>query len=187
MSSNAVKHGLLAQAVLLPDEDPAAFQVFVDDLLADLKPEGAVERLLAEQIVDLGWRLRRLRRIEAGLIVRGQAVADEEWFRKEAEDLEFRERDMAMDRLLIQHGIVPPDMLVAVSQPERYAALHQLADEATELGRSDLPRLGGVFVRDAVGGDAFSKVNRYETAMARRLSRPLDEFRASQQARRAMT
>lgn len=184
VSSNAVTHGLLAQGVLLPDEDAEAFLVFADDLLADLKPDGAVERLLAEQIVDLGWRLRRLRRIEAGLIVREEAVADQEWLRREAETLEFRERDIALDRLLMQHGITPPDMLVAVSQPERYVELLELADEAADRRRSDLARLGEVFVQDAVGGDAFSKVNRYETAIARRLSRTLDEFREAQQARR---
>jgi hypothetical protein len=186
VSSNAVKHGLLTEAALLPEEDEAAFQIFADDLLADLKPEGAVERLLAEQIVDLGWRLRRVRRIETGLIIRGKAVADEDWFRGKVEELEFRESDIAQNRLLMQHGIIPPDMLVAVSQPERYVALLESADEAAEVGRSDLARLGEVFVRDAVGGDVFSKVSRYETAIARRLSRTLDEFRAAQQARREL-
>jgi hypothetical protein len=187
VSSNAVKHGLLVQAALLPDEDAEAFGAFADDLLADLKPEGAVERLLAEQIIDLGWRLGRVRRMEAGLIVREEALADEEWLRKEAEQLEIREHDLALNRVLMDHGIVPGDMLVGVSQPERYVALLEMADEAAQLRRSDLARLGEVFARDAVGGDALSKVSRYETAIARRLSRALDEFRTAQQARRERT
>jgi hypothetical protein len=183
VASNAVKHGILAQGVLLADEDQEVFQAFAYDLLADLKPEGAVERLLSEQIIDLGWRLRRARRAEAGLIARWQAVADEEWFRAKAEDLEIREGDIAMDRVLMQHGIVPANLLVAISQPECHTALLEAAETAAALGRGDLARLGEAFVRDAVGGDAIFKLNRYETALARRLSRTLEEFRAAQQAR----
>ena len=34
VSSNPIKHGLLAQAALLPSEDEEAFDSFADDLLA---------------------------------------------------------------------------------------------------------------------------------------------------------
>src|SRR6476620_6454932 len=79
VSRNALKHGLLAQAAVLPGEDEEAFTKFADDLLAELQPVGAQEGLVAEAIVTFWWRLQRAARVEAGLFVRGQAIAEEEW------------------------------------------------------------------------------------------------------------
>jgi hypothetical protein len=59
VSLNALKHGLLAKTARLPDEDEETFRIFADDLLTDLQPVGAVESLLAEEIINLAWRLRR--------------------------------------------------------------------------------------------------------------------------------
>jgi hypothetical protein len=59
----------------------------------------------------------------------------------------------------------------------------RLATEAVGRRRSDLGRLGDAFARDAAGGNAFSKIARYETAIDRRLSRKLEELRILQEAR----
>jgi hypothetical protein len=64
---NALKHGLLAQEVLLPDEDEKVLMEFDERLRAELRPEGEMEDLLVEQIVATQWRLRRMRRVEAGV------------------------------------------------------------------------------------------------------------------------
>ena len=64
---NALKHGLLAQEVLLPEEDEVALRELDERLRAELRPEGEMEDLLVEQIVATQWRLRRMRRVEAGV------------------------------------------------------------------------------------------------------------------------
>src|SRR5918995_3036891 len=64
---NAVKHGLLAQEVLLQEEDEEALRELDERLRAELRPEGEMEDLLVEQIVAAQWRLRRTRRVEAGV------------------------------------------------------------------------------------------------------------------------
>jgi hypothetical protein len=64
---NALKHGLLAQEVLLPEEDEEALRELDERLRAELRPEGEMEDLLVEQIVATQWRLRRMRRVEAGV------------------------------------------------------------------------------------------------------------------------
>src|SRR5918912_4277830 len=64
---NAVKHGLLSQEVLLPGEDEAALNELSERLMSELQPEGEMEGLLVEQIIAAIWRLRRLRRVEAGI------------------------------------------------------------------------------------------------------------------------
>ena len=64
---NALRHGLLSQEVLLPGEDEAALQELGESLVADLRPEGALEILLVEDIIAAHWRLRRLRRVETDM------------------------------------------------------------------------------------------------------------------------
>lgn len=64
---NALKHGLTAQHVTLFDERLEDFEGFHAELLAALRPEGAVEMALAERAVLCAWRLRRVYRIETGL------------------------------------------------------------------------------------------------------------------------
>src|SRR5918997_4384401 len=64
---NALKHGLLAQEVLLQEEDEQALRELDERLRAELRPEGEIEDLLVEQIVAAQWRLRRMRRSAAGI------------------------------------------------------------------------------------------------------------------------
>jgi hypothetical protein len=52
---------------LLPEEDEEVLRELDERLRAELRPEGEVEDLLVEQIVANQWRLRRMRRVEAGV------------------------------------------------------------------------------------------------------------------------
>ena len=67
-SLNAFRHGLTSQIIVLPIEDRAYYASFCKELFADLKPEGAVERLLAQAICDNAWRLERARNMEANIL-----------------------------------------------------------------------------------------------------------------------
>jgi hypothetical protein len=64
---NALKHGLLAEEVLLPGEDEEALRGLSEHLRAELQPVGYLEDLLVERIIAAYWRLRRLGRVEAGI------------------------------------------------------------------------------------------------------------------------
>jgi hypothetical protein len=66
-SHNAVKHGLLAEQVVIHGEDPAQFELYRAGMLAELAPEGAVEEMLAERAVSLAWRLRRAERLQSAV------------------------------------------------------------------------------------------------------------------------
>ena len=67
---NARTHGLRSQEVLLSGEDEEALKDLDENLRAELKPVGELENLLVDGIVAAQWRLRRLRRVEAGIFVR---------------------------------------------------------------------------------------------------------------------
>ncbi|MEN6338469.1 MAG: hypothetical protein ABFE01_29790 [Phycisphaerales bacterium] len=66
-SRNAVKHGLLAEQVVIHGEDPAEFDLYRQGMLEELAPEGAVETMLAERAVSLAWRLRRAERLQSAV------------------------------------------------------------------------------------------------------------------------
>jgi hypothetical protein len=72
---NAVKHGVLAKVLVLPDEDKAAVDEYRRELLEQLRPVGKLERVLAERIVLLSLRLERTARMEAEILDAGQVEA----------------------------------------------------------------------------------------------------------------
>jgi hypothetical protein len=69
-SRNALKHGLrAAKHLVLPAEDPGAFGALEAALLEELAPEGAIQTVLARQVVSAAWRLARVERMEAELLI----------------------------------------------------------------------------------------------------------------------
>lgn len=70
VGQNAVSHGLLAgpENVVLPGEDRDVFDAFKKGLHKDLAPVGEMEALLVDRIISSAWRLRRLQRIELGIL-----------------------------------------------------------------------------------------------------------------------
>ena len=68
VSKNAVKHGLFSHENVIKCEKQSDFDEFREELLAGLKPDGAVEAMLAERIVDLSWRLKRAERMSNEVI-----------------------------------------------------------------------------------------------------------------------
>jgi hypothetical protein len=61
---NAVTHGLTAQTAVLPGEDPGELEALGKSLMRQLKPRGVVQRIIAERVVSLAWKLRRVARAE---------------------------------------------------------------------------------------------------------------------------
>ena len=68
VAQNAIKHGLLAQRVVVKGEDPGEFALYRERMLEDLEPMGSVEEILAERVVNLAWRLRRAERLEGAAL-----------------------------------------------------------------------------------------------------------------------
>ena len=67
-SLNALRHGLNAQAVLLPHEDALAFDRQNQKWFNDLKPKGALEDQLVQSLADLAWRINRMRNMETNIL-----------------------------------------------------------------------------------------------------------------------
>jgi hypothetical protein len=67
---NAIKHGLLAKRIVFRNEaEEAEFQALMDDLEKEFRPEGVLERMLAEEMgvnwwklqIEEGWEVQEIR------------------------------------------------------------------------------------------------------------------------------
>jgi hypothetical protein len=75
---NALKHGMRARTIVLPGEDPAAFQARRDSWTARLQPRDDFETFLVERVVQVSWQLDRVDRAQAArLDDRARAAASD--------------------------------------------------------------------------------------------------------------
>ena len=68
VSQNAVKHGLTAHRDVISFESQADFDLYRQNFLDELDPQGPTESMLAERLITLSWRLKRVNRIQTQTI-----------------------------------------------------------------------------------------------------------------------
>jgi hypothetical protein len=68
---NALKHGLLCRELLLPYEDADELNELSSSISSGLRPQGALEEVLAYRIVSSIWRLKRSMKVELDVIQAG--------------------------------------------------------------------------------------------------------------------
>jgi len=64
VSQNALKHGLTAAHDIINQECQADFDLYRSQFLSELDPNSPMESMLAERVVSLSWRLKRLYKIQ---------------------------------------------------------------------------------------------------------------------------
>lgn len=79
---NALKHGLDAASVVLPDEDAEAYRQRLAQWTAELDPPGGLGRYLAERAVRLSWQLDRADAHEAAALARRSTAAPRDQARR---------------------------------------------------------------------------------------------------------
>jgi hypothetical protein len=63
-SRNSLKHGLASAQLIIPGEDPAAFEALITALLDEHQPANATEDLLVQQIAQSYWLTQRAIRFQ---------------------------------------------------------------------------------------------------------------------------
>jgi hypothetical protein len=137
-SRNALSAGFFAYETLIPGDDAHLFVALRKALYRDLQPEGAMEILLVDNVVSASWRLRRLMRVESGLLTRGfrdQDSIDERtaraFFREEDSLQKLTRYESALNRSLYRayhelerrqavrmgQEVAPPTILDIEAQP----------------------------------------------------------------------
>ena len=99
VSQNAVKHGLLTRQNVISSESQADFDLYREQMLAELAPAGPMESMLAERIVTLSWRLKRAGRIQNQTIDALHADNTSSPLSKLAQSLLFKNHDQSQDGL----------------------------------------------------------------------------------------
>ncbi|MBN1806826.1 MAG: hypothetical protein JW837_16380 [Sedimentisphaerales bacterium] len=64
VSKNAISHGLSARQTVIGSEKQADFDLYRDIMLAELMPDSPMQASLAERIISLSWRLKRIANIQ---------------------------------------------------------------------------------------------------------------------------
>ena len=173
---NARTHGLRSQEILLPGEDEDALKGLNENLRAELQPVGELENLLVDGIVAAHWRLRRLRRVEAGIFAWEHYG---ELLERAQDEAKTYERSSLEDFMENQYG--PSERIT--DERKHQEALAE-AQEMKAKRNAETATLGRAFIRDADKANAFSKLSRYETAIERGLYKALHELQRLQAARR---
>ena len=106
-SKNSLKHGLTAKQLVI-GEDLNEFEKYRDHMIEALKPEGILEEQVAFKIIDVGFRLRRIGGIEAGIY--NQEILHheiDEYKQKMAEKIEFKDEELVQssDRSINLKGL----------------------------------------------------------------------------------
>jgi hypothetical protein len=174
---NAAKHCLLAEAALLPDENPDDLRRVRDAIWKELNPQGELEAMEVDRVASCFWRLRRVIKVEAGLFVRehyGEIV------RQAGSEALSYWRTEEQDRL---EELFPP-LSGRVTDHEAHAAAVKRRDEAQEVLNGAAGLLGAAFARDAVGANAFSKLSAYQARIERSLDKSLARLYELQAQRR---
>ena len=95
-SKNSLKHGLTAKQLVI-GENLKEFEQYRDQMIEALKPVGILQEQLVFKIIDVGFRLRRIGKIEAG-------IYNQEILHHEADDYKNKlaEKIVFKDEELIQ-------------------------------------------------------------------------------------
>ncbi len=170
---NALKHGLRAEQVVVPGEDPAELSRALENLIDEFQPQGPLEEQLVERVAACMWRLQRLYRIEAGIFTYERLTIELNHASEEVAKYEVSDRDWA-----IKGGNLPN-----VSDEKRHDRATTRLNKAHRLVQEEAGTLGAAFRSDAIYAGAISKLSRYEAAIERSLYKALHELQRVQTAR----
>ena len=198
---NALKHGLQAEHVVIPGEDPEEFEASVRGLEEHYLPVGSLEHILVERITYCTWRLQRANLIETAILRR------EHWeleSRREEADMESAGRKMnwiasefdddpddddSDDHESNDDHNLPPDKAEALwrdyeEAEEAYKEAKKAHERAEEELKSFRCAVDLAFWRSK---HKLEKLSRYETTIERQLRNAMQDLERLQSARTART
>ena len=172
---NAMKHGLLAEEIVVRDEDPVEFTRVLESLIDEFRPQGPLEEQLVERVGACMWRLRRLYRAEAGILTHESLTIELDRAQKEVRSFEEYEDEFAFAGL--------PEGHVQITDEKRHGQATARVEKAARHLQEESLALGIAFKQDVANAGVISKLSRYEAAIERSLYKALHELQRVQAAR----
>jgi hypothetical protein len=172
-SQNAVKHGLLSKGSLIPGEDPAEFQQYRDNLIADLDPQGELELLLADRIVGCFWKLRRAGQLETALL---------EYIHEGMmnHDVHCGPPHQEYRRWLAERKKKSGHSPLHVQVKSSLDWIEQKPQTQDDYNRENLDSRMNAFARDMCQSDTMARFHKYETHLENMLFRTLNQLQRFQ-------
>ncbi len=144
--ANAVRSGLYAESLVIPGEDPAAFNALIAEYQAEFHPVTAAERDLVDMLVRNQWLIRRVTCIETDLWDRmltdcGHALRSPQPSGPPSMAFAFRHLDTELSRVQARLNALERNYHRALNQlralqaerrSEEPAAAEQATERATE-------------------------------------------------------
>jgi len=133
VSQNAITHGLLARAGVIPGEDEHEFAAHREGLRKQLRPGAPLEEDLADQVIDLAWRLKRAARDQEV----AYAALYQKYMESQPQPQEPDAWQAALGRMIVD-DFCGPAVLERLQRYERrietsfYKALHELRQAVRE-------------------------------------------------------
>jgi hypothetical protein len=146
---NALKHGLSAEQMVIPGENPADYAALGERLMRDFAPENVLEEDLVARLTGTLWRLRRIPLLENAYFAYCQHKR-------------LWDTDYLLDPMLELPG-VPSDLHEKVWAPWK-----------TE-DRETLKTIGRI-VEDALSANVLPKLSMYEAKLLRQFERLLAQL-----------
>ncbi len=123
---NAHSHGLCSASAVAPGDDPAVYQAFATAIVAELDPAGINQRLQAERIAFLTWKLQRIPAIEASML----------------DVTRLRCKQQALKNGHVRHQFPTPDLIAADLETVMKLQTYEMRlSRALETARKELRRL----------------------------------------------
>jgi len=157
ISQNAVKHGLLARRDVINSESQADFDLYRAQILDELAPASPMESMLAERIVTLSWRLKRVCRIQ------NQAI----------DALNAAHTSSPLAKLT--QSLLLKGSLSAVGGSSTRDTLHASRDTRSAVGGTNLA-LGRLAIKDFANARVLDRLLMYERRIEHSLYKTLLEL-----------
>jgi hypothetical protein len=177
-STNACKHGLTAESIIIGDEDPADFDRLRAALEKDFAPRTTVERELIEGLAASFWRLRRIPTFEAALLKeRGREIAT-----LDPSEAALKTRQELEQKLVaIRARLLGTDGVPVSTEPDLSANVECIKPATTKrtpkrkaAERRQRLNIGLALIRDCEQHDSLSKLTRYEAGLRNSITRTLN-------------
>jgi hypothetical protein len=127
-SQNALKHGLRAEEVVLPTEDPQAFKEHIEAWVEDWQPPSMARRHLVDQAAVASWRINRCIRLEATRITVRVEEAYKVWDQSVAKQVDAEIERLEEDPA----GVLDKMMSTRPGVDRLIVAWNEIGDAASE-------------------------------------------------------
>jgi len=173
-SQNATTHGLTSNRTLVQPADQPEYDALKSELTNQLKPIGAIERILFDSLLHHAWKIRTFRFVEAEMIaannnqdpylsddnnivkkaerIRRYAAHIERSFHKDLRELHTLQnnrlnRDQFLGKLIPPDGPVLADSAEFAKRTQRFVknATHVITEQATSEGKTFELRVKDLF------------------------------------------